>query len=356
VIRAPRLHVALLVALAAAGCGREHVLGSTSSSSSGSGGAGGAPSSSSAGSGGAPATSSSGGTGGAGGSIVEPAGDTKLTIVNGIIDYPAIRLCFLPGDAPWPADAAGLPFAGSAVVASISSALPTSADVTPWVIAGDLTQTAGKTCAQILAVAGANADGGPPLVARALAVIPSLVWDSHRSLLLVPDGCLGGPGHDDPSAKLACGQGYTPATPTAGVTLVGMSRLQSSNVSLQAASASPALPELDVSLVPNLMGAMPVVVAPALSPGAIGPKPPFTALTLNGLGPLDGVQIQTFAPGTTTASSTTLFSDVFAHGGPGGVILSNGDDATLVAVGAAPGLPTAQWWHALTFALVASDP
>ncbi|MFT3767123.1 MAG: hypothetical protein QM820_16625 [Minicystis sp.] len=354
-LSSPR-RLAVLLALTAAGCGRDHNLGA---------GGGGASStsnstttsvvSSSAGTGGAPSSSSSG-AGGAGGDP-EPAGTIKLTVVNGVVDYPAVRLCFLPGDTPWPASASGLAFAGSQVVASLASAIPIDGDVTPWVIAGDLTQTAGKTCAQILALAAPGDAGPQPVIARPLAVIPKVVWSSNKSLLLVPNGCLGGPGHDDANGKLACGNGYTSTSPTAGVALVSMSRIaDAGHVSLQVVGASTALPEVDVGVLPNLTDAMPKVFAATVSQGAIVPKPPFSGLTVAELGPLDGVQIQTFTPSSTLMSSAVPLSKIFANGGPGAPAVVNGARLVLVAVGAGPGLATASWWHELTYALVAADP
>src|SRR5690242_16122543 len=76
-----------------------------------------ASSATSSGSGGSGA-GGAGGDDGAGGGVVEPSGPTQLTIVNGVNDYDAIRLCFVPypdGDgsevSPWPAGAQGLTFA-----------------------------------------------------------------------------------------------------------------------------------------------------------------------------------------------------------------------------------------------------
>jgi len=344
--------VALLAAIAAAGCGRPHDLGVTSSSSSSSGAGGATSSTGSGGAGGATSSSSSG----SGGAVVDagPSGPTELTIVNGINDYPAVRLCFLPGDTPWPAATSGLAFAGSEVVALPASAIPADSDVTPWVIAGDLAQTGGKTCAQILALAATDA-GAPSVLAQPLAVIPKQIWDSKKSLLMVPHGCVGS--HDDPNATLACGAGYTPSTPTAGMTLVAMSRQEDpGHVSLQVVSASPAFPEIDVKLLPNLTDATPVLMVSALTQGAIGPAPPFAAMTLAELGPLDGVQIQTYNPGTTSLSSAEALSDVFAHGGVGQAAVVNGARLVLVAVGSGPGLPAGGFWHKLTYAIVAADP
>lgn len=353
VLRLPfSVRCGLLLTLAA-GCARAHDLGPDPATSSTSGsGTGGASTSSvaSSGTGGNFTT----GTTGTGGVDAGPPGPTELTIVNGINDYPAVRFCFLPGDAPWPAATTGLAFAGSQVVTPISGPLPEGTDVTPWVIAGDLTKTAGKTCTEILALAGG---GAPPIVAQPLAVIPSVVFASHKSMLLVTNGCLGGPGHDDANAVNACGTGYTSTTPTAGVVLVAMSRIKDpAHISLQVVSASNTLAESDVQIQPNLMTAMETLVVGSLSQGAIGPTPPFAAYTLPDLGPLDGVKVDTFLPGTMFMQSSVTLGAVLTGSSLGPAAFVDGASLVLVAVGASPGLPAGGFWHAFTYALVKAEP
>lgn len=339
--------------IAAASCGRDHDLAVDTTTTTSAGGASSSSSSSSS-SGASSSSSSSSGTGGTGGIDTGPAGPTALTIVNGINDYPAIRLCFSPGETPWPASSAGLAFAASAVVDPISASIPIDGDVTPWAIGGDLSLTQGKTCSEIQALAAADP---AKLVAAPLALIPKSVWQSEKSLLLVPYGCLGGPTHDDPNVKSACGTSYSPSTPTATIALASMSRLGDlGHVSLQVAHASAAMGEVDVGLQPNLTNATPHGVVYGLSQGAVGPTPPFALYTAAELGPLDGVQILTYTPNTTQMSSTTLLSSVLANGGVGQDEIENGARLVLVAVGAAPGVPAASFWHALTFTLVKADP
>ena len=351
----------LLLALAAAGCGRSHDLGvvtttSTASSSSsaattstGTGGTGGA--------GGATASSSSSGTGGV---DAGPPGATKLTVVNGINDYPSVRFCFLPGDTPWPDLASGLPFADGQAIPLGTGPITGDTDVTPWVIAGDLDQIDGKTCTQILALATPGGDGGlpPPVIAQALAVIPKLVFDSHKSLLLVADGCLGGGDHDDASAVSACGTGYTSQNPTAGAFVVSMSRVVDPvHLSLQVVNGSTALPESDVKILPNLTtGATDSLIVGSLSQGAIGPTMPFAKLGVPDLGPLAGVKLETYVPGSSSMQSTVALGDILANGPFGASALADGEDFVLVAVGSSPSLPAGGFWHAFTYAMVLSDP
>ena len=344
-----RLASALCVALlAAAACGRSHDLGVDPTAGTG---AGGATTTSSSGTGGAMTTSS--GTGG----VPEPTGPTALTVVNGINDYDAVRLCFLPGETPWPAAAGGLPF-GTGQAVDLTAALPPGLDVTPWVVAGDLTAITGKTCTQILALAQ-PVDGGaaPPVVAAPLGVIPKAVLASDKSLLLAPIGCMGGAGHDGPGSSTGCGMGYSSQTPTTGVVFLAMSRITSpTRVSLQMVSASVTFPALDFRVQPSQANAKEAVVAPLLAQGGIGPTPPFEDLALSDFGPLPTVQLRTYGQGNGSPTSTTMLSDVLAGSAVGTAGFKNGAGLVLVAVGGSPGAAAGSFWHKLTYALIKADP
>lgn len=308
------------------------------------------------GTGGVPATTGTGG-------VAEPSGPSALTVVNGIADYPAALFCFLPGDTPWPA-ARGLSFAAGQTV-DLATALPAGADVTPWVIAGDLASVSGMTCTQILALAqpsGAGTGGGdggtpPPVVAAELGLIPQSVLSAERSLLLVPTGCMGGAGHDNPSATQGCGQGYTSQTPTTGVVLVAMSRIaDAAHVSLQAVNASVVLAASDVGVTPDVANTMEVVVAPSLGPGAIGPEPPFAALTQAEYGAFSGATLGVYSPGTTAATATATLGSVLAASAVGTTAFVNGANLVFVAVGGEATVPTGAFWQPLTFAVVKGAP
>jgi len=356
---------ALLVGLVALGCSRDYGLGITSSSSSAAGGAGGV-----GGAGGAGGAGGEGGMGGEGGS--EPVGPTRLTIVNGVNDYDAIRICFMPypgGDPavmPWPSASSGLGFAKSAVIDAIEAVVPASGDVQPVVIAGDLAKTVGKSCDELIAAGGMGAGGGggaggsggaAPFVVSALPVLPGSVFSAQKSLLLVPMGCLGGAGHEDPSAPLACGQGYSPATPTAGLVALSMSRItREGHVSLQVVNASAALSPSDVRLLPGFDGATEWFVAKGVSTGAIAPIPPFAELPLAGLGSLDAATIKTYPANQGTATGAVTLSQVFANGGLSKGDVAEGKGYVLVAVGGYPGLAPGAFWHSFTFVMVRSDP
>ena len=360
--RRPRLRFAPLLVLAAAltACGRDHGLGvqSTTSTSSGATTTAGSTSSGTGG-------SSSTGTGAGGTS--EPPGPTRVTVVNGVNDYDAIRVCFLPypagdpGAKPWPAAATGLLFAHAAVL-DLAVDLPANTDVQPTIFAGDLSKIAGKTCAQALALAASgNDDAGTtaPILAAALAVLPTSVFTSEKSLLLAPIGCMGGPDHDDASAMVGCGDSYTPSTPTVNLIALGMSRKTDPvHVAFQVVNASVAVEPTDFGIKSSIMGAGILTLATALPTGGIEPKPPFTTLTVNELGAPEKVSIKTYlnGQGMMFPTSDTLMGEAFKNGTVASTQLANGEGYVLVAVGAAPNIPAGPFWHKLTYSLIKANP
>ena len=237
--------LALALAVDALGCSRDHGFLASTSSSGSSGGGSATTSAASAGNG--------GGGAGAGGNNVggEPPGPSRVTVLDAIVDEDAVRLCFVPypdGDPtaePWPG-AAGLAYGDARTLDSASGVIPKSTDVLAIVIGGDLSQTAGKTCDEIVAEAGTGSGGaggaggatpGPPFIAVSLGVLPASAFAAKRSLLLATAGCLGGAGHDDPNAALVCGNGYASTTPTARLAALALSR----RVLLQSTSRFPPL-------------------------------------------------------------------------------------------------------------------
>lgn len=354
----------LLVLTAILGaCGRDHGLGVETTTSTSGGGEGGGSTGASTGSSSAASTGS--GTGGAS----EPPGPTRVTVVNGVNDYDAIRVCFLPypaGDPaakPWPSAASGLPFAHGAVL-DLAVDIPAGVDVRPTILAGDLSKIAGKTCAQAIALAdngSGGGDAGAPasIVAAALPVLPAPVFSSEKSLLLAPIGCLGGPGHEGQSAQLACGFSYTPDAPTINLLAIGMSRItEAAHVALQVVNASVALQSSDIAITPSTPMATSVTLATALPTGGIEPKPPLTKLTVSELGALGTVEIKTFLPnqGMVNPSSVTPMSEAFQNGTVASSQVANGNGYVLVAVGSYPNIPAGAFWHKLTYALIKANP
>ncbi|TKD13322.1 hypothetical protein [Polyangium fumosum] len=299
-----------------------------------------------------------GGAGGAGGGEVVPEPDAPpvLTIVNGVNDHEAIRLCFVPypdgGDpAPYPADPAGLAFAAAARV-DPAMLLPADEDVYLYVIAGDLTKTKDLGCATLT-------EGNTPagVVVAPVAVIPASAFVAKRSLLLVPTGCVGGPGHTDPLEREACGPTYSANAPNPGLLAAAMSRVTAEgHLSLQAAHAAQPMPSVDVRLVPGTEGGMPQQVAPSLTAGAVGPFPPFRQVARFELGSIAQTEILTFVPGQFVKTSASPLDAALARGGLTQADFEDGRAFTFVAVGAQPGIAAGAFWHALTWTVVRSDP
>jgi hypothetical protein len=282
-------------------------------------------------------------------------------------DYEAIRICFLPypaGDPaamPWPSAAAGLAFAHGGVL-DLAVDLPANSDVRPTILAGDLSAIAGKTCAQALALAASSdEDAGifAPIFATALAVLPAAVFTSEKSLLLAPIGCLGGPTHEDASAKIGCGDSYTRATPTLDLLALGMSRKTDPvHVAFQVVNAAVAVKPTDFGLTSSIMGTGTLTLATSLPTGGIEPKPPFTTLTVNELGAPEKVSLKTYASGQGMmyTTSDTPMGEAFKNGTVASTELANGEGYVLVAVGSAPNIPAGVFWHKLTYALIKAAP
>ncbi|WP_437590517.1 hypothetical protein [Sorangium sp. So ce1000] len=342
------------IALAvAAGCTQDHdLLGRDPPTAASASGAGGGP--------GATASGAATTTGAGGGDAVEPPGPTKLTVVNGVSDYGAVRFCFLAypdgtgaGVDPWPSAAAGLAFARAEEVEPLRSAIPEGTSLRAHVIAGDLGATEGLDCAEILALA---ADSAAPIVAAGLPVLPAPVFAEEKSLLLVATGCLGGEGHTHEGEKQGCGDAYTIDTPTAGLVAVAMSRRTSfGKVSLQVAHATPATPVVRVELTPGRDLASGVTLAEDLSYGAIAPFPPFTGFSRDELGTLEDVAIETRDPVEGAVTSSVRMREILASSDVPATGVADGEGFVLVAVGAAPGAARG-FWNPLTYSLVRADP
>jgi hypothetical protein len=233
----------------------------------------------------------------------------------------------------------------------INTFVPAETDVHLHVLAGDLQSTSGKTCSQIIAQPGAG------ILIFPLAILPATVFSTKKSLLLVPNGCIGGPGHDDPADDIGCGVGYSSSTPTAGLVAVGMSRISDpSAIGFQLVHATTALSKTDFRIKPGEGGVMERQLAPSLTPGAIGPYPPFFDLSSTTLGPPSLVQINTYGPGASVPSSTLFLSSALANGGISGADLVNGKGWVLVALGGAPGAAPGPFWQGFTYTLVRADP
>lgn len=338
----------LLVPVALVACADDHDRLAKTASSTSTTGVGGA--------GGAVATGGSSKVGGfGGGGPVEPDGPTKLTVVNGIVDDVAVRFCFVPypdgatDEVLWPASEAGLAFAQAATIDLSGDVLPKLTDFELVIVAGDLGETAGMDCAEII--------DAPPMFARvaSLGVVPTAVIDEQKSLVLVPSGCLGGKSYTHDLEQLACGSAYTPDDPTATLLAGFLSRLDSPTAfAMQFMHASPGMGETQVTVKPGENKAS-VAMASDWTIGAIAPFPPSLVLDDVDLASLQTATVEISAGGSMPIHITT-FAQAFANGGLADDYLANGRGAAFIAVGANPQTGAGPWWHTMTVTAVASDP
>jgi hypothetical protein len=333
---------------------------------------------------------------------VEPQGDNVLTIVNGVVDAPSVRLCFARvGDDGETGDFVGSPlpelgYAASTVLPEIDGLSFVDDVIQPWVISGELARLAKLDCQAAVALAeseeakvtpvapeptggggagsggaaadgdalqaGAGGEGGraeplefPTLRARPLAALPAGTVNVGRSILLVLTGCMGGAAFTDRVQTAACGASYTPQTPTLEPVIVKLSRFVGfDKVGLQGVQASRPTGALDLRASGD-SGAVSLVFASSVSFGSIEPRPADTRFTAAELG------VESFNFGLQAVESLT---GAVVHQEAWSDILAASDLATPVAartytaifLGPDPLLLKEGWWNKSAFALVDNDP
>jgi hypothetical protein len=321
----------------------------------------------------------------------EAAGDDVLTIVNGVIDAPSAQLCFGSlaenGEAgelvgsPLPA----LTYAASTVLTELDGFSFADDAIVPWVIAGDLSLIEGLDCNEAVTlaafeeakvtpvepsagsggeagVAGVGGAGGEPEVplempalrARPLAAIPAGTVNIGRSILMVLTGCIGGAAFKDAIDTSACGDAYTPSTPTLQPLVVKLSRTPGfDKVGLQAVQAAPAVSGTVDVRASGDGGVVSLTFASSVSFGAIEPRPADVRFSPTEL----GVSRRDFGL-QAVGDSGVLFQESWPD-----VLEASGLDEiqatrnyTAVLLGPDPLLLKKGWWNPSAFALVENDP
>ena len=345
----------------------------------------------------------------------EQKGANVLTIVNGMVDAPSVRLCFArlssDGDTQ---DFVGNPlpelsYAASTVLTQLDGLSFVDDTIQPWVISGQLARLKQLDCAAAVALAqseeakvtpvdvaadvqgaggqgaggqggafsGAGGEGGTPpdgaagepaaggapaaeplefptLRARPVAALPAGTVNIGRSILLVLTGCSGGAAYTDTIEKSACGASYTPATPTLRPIVVTLSRVVGGGtVGLQGVHASQATASLDIRASGD-SGAVSLVFASSVNYGSIEPRPAdirFTPFEL-------GVDKFNYGLQAVDAGGGVAFqeawSDILTASGLSAVLPSR--TYTAVFLGPDPLLIKEGWWNKSAFALVDNDP
>jgi hypothetical protein len=288
----------------------------------------------------------------------EPAGTSRLTIVNGVVDADAVVVCLSKLDDDGDVIAFGDPIAKLAYGQSITLDELAEVDAAqdtlqPFVIAGDLKLIRGLDCQAAIdrareaegiappvteaqggaagaesaaagapsSAAGEGGEGGAapevrsPLRARGLPAIPAGTLDQGRSLALVANGCMGGATYGGMTAEKYCGAGYAEQAPTLSAVLVNLSRVVSfDRVGMQVVHASLANGELAVATVPTppLTGSG-VSIASSVAFGQVSPRPASVVNTAADLGSARKVSVAVSLQGTVLFSEP--WSQVLNSGG-----------------------------------------
>lgn len=335
----------------------------------------------------------------------EAKGDNVLTVVNGVVDAPSVRLCFARvGDNGETEDFVGAPlpelaYAGSALLTELEGLSFVEDVIQPWVIAGQLSRLKKLNCSDAVALAqseeakvtpvtpvtppGPQASGGqggagqagaageagepaaggapsggplefPTLRARPLAALPAGTVNIGRSILLVLTGCMGGAAYTDHIETSVCGDGYAPDSPTLEPVVVKLSRVVGfDKIGLQAVHASQPTGTLDVRASGD-RGEVSLVFASGLGFGSIEPKPASTRFTPFELG------VEKFNFGLQAVDDVggvayqEAWSDIFVASGLETLVVAR--TYTAVFLGPDPLLIKEGWWNKSAFTIVDNDP
>jgi hypothetical protein len=392
---APRVLLLALLSVAGAGSGcttNHDALARQPKAGSSSGGAGGT---SGFGAGAFGNTGNDGSVGGRQNPDAEAPGDNVLTIVNGVVDAPGVRLCFARvGDDGQTSDFVGSPlpelaYAGASVQRELDGLSFADDMIQPWVISGDFSRLKGLDCQAAVALAeseeakvtpsdgdaaaggqGGAGQGGaaplgaagmpelplelPTLRARPMAALPAGTVDIGRSILLVMTGCIGGAAYTDHIETSACGPAYSPETPTLQPIIMTLSRVVGiEQVGLQGVHASQATGSVDIRASGD-KGAVALVFASALDFGEIKPRPADVRFTPSEL----GVEQTNYGLQAVGNDGGVLYQEAWSD-----VLAASGLDTpraartyTAVFVGPDPLLIKQGWWNPSAFTLVDNDP
>lgn len=355
-----RRSLAALVVVGLAGCSRDHSL--LAPDPAGAGGGGGAATSAAglvvssagsggAGDGGATTGATSGATGGS--TPLEPDGEPRLVLVNGLLDRERVAVCLASprGDGVdrAPSPAAGLSFAAAVDVPA--AAVPTGdGDVTVVAIAGDAVALGEVTCADVLARPGDH----PDVEAVPIGALPRAAIEARRVLALIVAGCLGGQDEENELGEAACGAGFAPDAPTASLVAAPLSRITTpARVGLQAASGALAAAPFDVAVRVGSDGVQ-LVVARGVSVGAALPIPPNMERDAIGLSAGGDLQALALLPGDGTELAILDLEASMARSGIDAV--EDGRSYAIVLVGPTPTLGGGPFWPPFDAAVIAVTP
>jgi len=190
---------------------------------------------------------------------------------------------------------------------------------------------------------------------KTLPEIPAGALAEGYSSLYVALGCLGGPAFTHLLEEEACGNAYSPTSPTASAVLVTLSRTRADGkLAFQALHASLASPALTVSSAPPdtaVQASLPIVYD--LRRGSLFPREPSTQFSLTDYGvELPGWTAQASIEGTPVLNER--WRDILERAGIDAFEAGRG--YTLVVVGPRPTAPGSGFWNSAAIGVVDNDP
>jgi hypothetical protein len=384
---------ALLVIGVASACGKDHgdlaLKEHPSGGSPARGGTGATDTSGGSGGRAQGGTASTGGvpTSGTGGKLVEPPGRSVTTFFHGLVDAERVVFCLARhGDGEPTLVGRPRPSGGLAYGTSFALEIDFGEEaVLPYVIAGELELIQGLDCDAAVAKAndemravalaevgaggasgaGGEAGGGgaggqaepvaPRLRVIALPEVPAGTLSAGYSMLYAAVGCIGGPAFTSEVEEDACGDDYSPTTPTASAVLVQLSRkVAFDKLSLQALHASLAMPKLTIlSTPPDTAVRASVMVTFDLPRGVIAPRSPTTELSVTDYG-VDIPEWKAEAAHDSTTYASELWASVLERAGLDALEPTHA--YTLVVVGPRGQLGTGGFWNQPAIGVVDNNP
>lgn len=270
--------------------------------------------------------------------VNEPDGPSEFRWMNGLTDFPSVRLCWLPweGNASTNVDVQPSP---EILYGDLSKpALPAGFDAEKQsfrlhVLAGDLTGIQGKGCLELIK------EPPPGVRVVPLPVLPPGTILAPRSRLAIAVGCLGGGAIPDSTS--ACGQGVDSALGNAQMLLVELSRIASppGQFRLQVVHASTALPQISLQFMAAGIGNTNTIVS-SLPLGKIAPRPPFSKSIEDLFGTnVTGARLVAIDATNGVSLIDTDVGKVLTESGlsPGAIAVDRG--GVLVILGPRPGAP-----------------
>lgn len=298
---------------------------------------------------------------------LEPALETTLTLVHGLVDAGRSWLCRGSADGQWsPRPSAVLEYGGASMLSGEEAAQLVE-DGARWLVVTGPDEEPSQDCEELAALsrsgpsepedAGAASQRSRELRAIELPSIAAGSLVEERGYLMVLLGCVGASSHSSELQEAVCGVGYAPGRATATAVLAATSRrTRYDALGLQLLHASLAAPSIDVRSIPPEEGDGSVVtLARGVTVGSLVPRS-----VASGLGA--DAHADPFDDGALRVTLADRFEPVFeekwgsARSRSGTPPLRDARTYAVVMLGPHPAIVGDAWWHGPAFAVVDNLP